>query len=444
MRRIACLFLVLSTTLACVTAEGPDSSTASYDIAADITLFLSTDDPSVEKQVLERLKSNEASSSTVKSILRTTLPKKSTQPTGLQPNRKFKMGGKTYSYALHVPASVSPDTPMIVVMHGMGGSGANTIRAWVERLGKEFVILCPSYPMGAWWSKNAEELVLKLVNETRATYPINPNRVFLAGLSNGAIGAYLIGMFHPDRFAGIVPIAGSITERYMHFLVNLRNTPAYLIQGAFDPIFPIELTRRVYKILTDIKSPVVYREHQEQGTAHGGHFLPESEVPALAEWLKKQRRNPSPKVVRMTREANHLERIFWVGVTRGLKLAALQIPGPEMEPLNVHDGKIATLFAADKGNNRFEVMGKNLIEFEMHLSSDRTDFDQPVVVTFQPIRDEGKLLVPGEKFVAFHRKVEKDLGVLLSGFKKFRDPDLLFDATIKVSAQKAVDFAVRP
>ncbi len=89
-------------------------------------------------------------------------------------------------------------------------------------------------------------------------------------------------------------------------------------------------------------------------------------------------------------------------------------------------------------------MGKNLIEFEMHLSSDRTDFDQPVVVTFQPIRDEGKLLVPGEKFVALHRKVEKDLGVLLSGFKKFRDPDLLFDATIKVSAQKAVDFAVRP
>ncbi len=76
MRRIACLFLVLSTTLACVTAEGPDSSAAPYDIAADITLFLSTDDPSVEKQVLERLKSNEASSSTVKSILRTTLPKK--------------------------------------------------------------------------------------------------------------------------------------------------------------------------------------------------------------------------------------------------------------------------------------------------------------------------------------------------------------------------------
>ncbi|MDP7237302.1 MAG: hypothetical protein QGI34_11265, partial [Candidatus Latescibacteria bacterium] len=33
--------------------------------------------------------------------------------------------------------------PMIVVMHGMGGSGANTIQAWVERLGKEFVILCP-------------------------------------------------------------------------------------------------------------------------------------------------------------------------------------------------------------------------------------------------------------------------------------------------------------
>ncbi|MCH8158062.1 MAG: hypothetical protein IID18_10005 [Nitrospinae bacterium] len=444
MRKIACLLLLASTTLACATAEGPGSLTPSYNAMVDVDLFLSTDDPAMEQQVLERLQSNNITASTVKSLLKATLHKNNGAPVGLQPDQKIKMNGKTYSYALHVPASASPRMPMIVVMHGMGGSGANTIRAWVKRLGEKFVILCPTYPMGAWWSKNAEDFVLKLIDETRAAYPVDPNRIFLAGLSNGAIGAYLIGMFYPDRFAGIVPIAGSITERYMHFLVNLNNTPAYLIQGEFDPIFPIATTRRVHKILTDMKSPVVYREHQEQGTAHGGHFLPESEVPALVQWMKKQKRNPSPKVVRMTREANHMGRIFWVGVTRGVKLAALQIPGPEMEPLNIHDGKIATLFAIDHGNNRFEAMGKNVLEIEMYLSTDRVDFDQPVIVTFQEILDQGKQLIPGEKIVAFHQKVEKNMAVLLGGFKKFRDPDFLFDAKITISTQKAVDFAALP
>jgi hypothetical protein len=331
--------------------------------------------------------------------------------------------------------------PMIVIMHGMGGSGANTIQAWIERLGGKFVILCPTYPMGAWWSRNAENFVLQLIREIRAKYPIDPNRIFLSGLSNGAIGAYLMGMFYLDQFAGVVPIAGGITKRLMSFLVNLNNTPMYIIQGEFDPIFPISLSRRTYKILSDFKSPVIYREHKKRGAAHGGHFLPESEVPALVEWLNKQKRNTSPKVIRITREENHMERFFWARVSKGLKLAALQIPGPEMEPLNIHDGKIATLFAIDKGNNRFMVRGKNVLEFELYLSSDYIDFKKPVVVTFQAIQDKGGKLAPGEKFVAYNKKVEKNTSVLLRNFKEFHDEKFLYDAKIAISTQNTVRFA---
>ena len=161
----------------------------------------------------------------------------------------------------------------------------------------------------------------------------------------------------------------------------------------------------------------------------------------MVEWLSKQKRNPSPKVVRITREENHMKRVFWARVSKGLKLAALQIPGPEMEPLNIHDGKIATLFAIDRGNNRFMVRGKNVIEFEVYLSSDRVDFEKPVVVTFQTIQDKENKLVPGEKFIAFNQKVKKDAGVLLRGFKGSRDPNVFFDARITVSTQKTVEFA---
>ena len=431
------LFIVV----ACIATNKQKAIDSNYDSAADIDLFLSTSDETVENQVIDRLKSHDVDSAQIKQLLRATLPRLSQNPKGLQSNLKVKIKQKKYTYALYVPDLVSPDMPMIVIMHGMGGSGANTIQKWVERLEDKFVILCPTYPMGAWWSQNAENFVLQLINEIRAKYPIDPNRIFLSGLSNGAIGAYLMGMFYPDRFAGVVPIAGGITKRLMSFLVNLNNTPMYVIQGEFDPIFPIELTRRTYKILSDFKSPVIYREHKERGAAHGGHFLPESEVPALVEWLTKQKRNTSPKVVRLTREENHMKRVFWVRVSKGLKLAALQIPGPEMEPLNIHDGKIATLFAIDKGNNRFMVRGKNVLEFELYLSSDYIDFKKPVVVTFQAIQDKGDKLAPGEKFVAYNKKVEKNTSVLLRNFKEFHDEKFLYDAKITISTQNTVRFA---
>ncbi len=417
----------LLTVLACTTVTKPTTVRASYNSAADIDLFLSTSDENIENQVLDRLKLHGVDSVQIKQFLRSTLTVFNQSPVGLQPNLKLKINEKTYSYALYVPESAKPNTPMIVIMHGMGGSGANTIQKWIERLENKFVILCPTYPMGAWWSKNSENFVLQLIREIRAKYPIDPNRIFLSGLSNGAIGAYLMGMFYPDRFAGVVPIAGGITKRLMSFLVNLNNTPMYIIQGEFDPIFPIELIRRTYKILSDFKSPVIFREHKERGAAHGGHFLPESEVPALVEWLTKQKRNTSPKVVRITREENHMKRVFWARVSKGLKLAALQIPGPEMEPLNIHDGKM--------------VRGKNVLEFELYLSSDYIDFKKPVVVTFQAIQDKGGKLAPGEKFVAYNKKVEKNTSVLLRNFKEFHDEKFLYDAKITISTQNTVRFA---
>jgi len=415
-----------------------------YDPKIDVERFLATQDTQEEAAILSRLKSQNVSHQLIKAMLRSR-PAPIQAPVGLQFNLALDHNGKDYPYALYVPDKIPAggQLPLVIVLHGMGGNGNDTLPAWAERLGRDFIIVCPSYPMGAWWTKTAEELVLKVILDTRRNYPVDSNRVFLAGLSNGAIGAYMIGMNHPDQFAGIVPIAGAITPRYMHFLVNLRNTPLYLIQGAYDPIFPINLSRRVFQILTDMKYPVVYREHEEKGTAHGGHFLPESEVGPLVEWMKSQKRENFPKVVRMTREANHLGRIHWAQISRGNGLAALQIPGPEKEPINIQDGKVATLFAVNLGRNRFELMGKNVKEAEIYLNSDSIDFNSSIVVILQTLEDKNGQLVPTEKRTGFNRKVQPDIGILLREFKKNRDPNILFDAKITVPWEKTTDFAFR-
>ena len=427
------IILIALFAVSCSAVQESGKVREALDIKSEVDLFLSTQDPEVENQVLKRLRSGQVQHETVKSILRARA-KKNLAPTGLQSNLKITHNGKNYPYALFLPESSGPDEkiPLVVVLHGLGSNGANTLPAWVERLGKKVAVLCPTYPMGAWWARPAEEMVLNLIDETREKYNIDSDRVFLAGLSNGAIGAYMIGMFYPDRFAGLIPIAGSITPRYMHFLVNLRNTPIYMIQGAHDPIFPIQLSRRIHKILSDMKYPVHYREHGEKGLAHGGHFLPESEVPAMVEWIGKQKRRLNPDVVRMTREGNHMGAIHWARLIEGHNLALLELPGPESPNPVKRDGKIATLFATRKGSNQFEVMGQHIVKYDLYFNSETIDFDKPVTITTQKIQVQGGTMVPGEKKTSYKKKVEKDLAVLLYGYKNFRDPNRLYDARVSI------------
>jgi predicted esterase len=446
MRNFLAFFLILLLGSACSKAPPAGQVSDAYDPGPDINRFLVAEDPAEEAAILKTLKESGVSHDTIKSHLRAQAIGRG-GPTGEFLSVPVKHMGKELTYSLYAPDSAKEGhpLPMIVILHGMGGRGDATLQRWRKRLNDEFIILCPTYPIGAWWTLSAEELVLQLIHETKMRVPVDPNRIFLTGLSNGALGAYMIGTFYPDYFAGIIPIAGAISEpHYLHFLINLTNTPVYSIQGQYDPIFPIQFSRRIYKILSDMKYPVTYREHTEKGAAHGGHFLPENEVPALLEWLKEQKREPYSEVVRMVREGNHLDRIQWARVTRGLNMAALQIPGPLPESMNTKDGKAATLIAVHKEPNLFETIGKNLLEMEIYLDADRVDFDQPVMVTFQEMKELKGKVITGQKLVKFNAKVKKDTALLLREFKRRRDPDQLYDAKITVVLEEGSQFAMMP
>ena len=431
---------------ACAGPPALDKASTVYDPAPDIDRYLATEDPAVESEVLKKLAVSKVSHDTIKSHLRVRAIGQG-GPSGQFLGVPVKHMGKELTYSLFVPDSAhdGKPLPMIVLLHGMGGKGDSTLQRWRKRLNDEFIILCPSYPMGAWWTLSAEELVLQLIRETKMRIPVDPNRIFLAGLSNGALGTYMIGTFYPDHFAGVIPIAGAISEpHYLHFLINLTNTPIYSIQGQYDPIFPIQFSYRINKILNDMKYPLTYREHTEKGSAHGGHFMPESEVPPLVEWLNQQTREPYPKVIRMVREGNHLDRIQWARVTLGLNMAALQIPGPLPESMNVKDGKATTLIAVHKEPNLFEIMGKNLLEMELYLDANRVNFEEPVMVTFQEMKEVKGKFITEQKLVKYHGKVTRDTAVLLREFKLRRDPEQLYDAKITVVLEEGSQFAMKP
>ena len=126
MRYSWCFILILLVS-ACQAGNTSQPLKPDRDLGGDIDRFLSTTDPIIENQIIDGLRRTRVSHNTVKEILKN-LSREPHGTPGLHLDLQWRRNGKTYPYALYVPESAVPGKtyPMMVVLHGMGGSGANT------------------------------------------------------------------------------------------------------------------------------------------------------------------------------------------------------------------------------------------------------------------------------------------------------------------------------
>ncbi len=139
---------------------------------------------------------------------------------------RMSIDGVERSYLLKVPRSCdgSKPLPMVIVLHGWT-SNAKTAEsgfrmdAACEREG--FVLVAPNglgSPQG--WNagfidlsgKRADEVkfIDQLIDHVEAEVKIDPDRIFIAGHSNGAFLAHLLGARLSQRIAAFAAVAGTI------------------------------------------------------------------------------------------------------------------------------------------------------------------------------------------------------------------------------------------
>jgi hypothetical protein len=132
--------------------------------------------------------------------------------------------------------------------------------------------LCPSTSAsGAWWEASGEATLLATLDYAHA---IGMNRVYLAGLSNGAAGASELALKHRARLAGLVLISGMRAQQPPAL-------PVLIVQGAADQMMPASFARAYAKR----GSGVSYQE------LPGGHFIFLSDYqrvrPSIAQFLSE-------------------------------------------------------------------------------------------------------------------------------------------------------------
>lgn len=136
--------------------------------------------------------------------------------------RSFEVPDDRYRYLLWFPDSYGDEpAPLLVFLHGSGDADYDA--EWVLSyglpaallLGEQpadfpFVVLAPqAAPRSSWWSGSQLRVLDELITRVVERYDVDPDRVYLTGLSMGGYGAWRLATRYPDRFAAVASVSGS-------------------------------------------------------------------------------------------------------------------------------------------------------------------------------------------------------------------------------------------
>lgn len=167
-------------------------------------------------------------------------------------------GGLTRTYRLHLPPVTAQTKPMplIIALHGGGGNGARMERLTLEgfnsladREGCAVV-----YPDGLdkHWNDGRQEgryrahrekiddvgFISALIDHLVKERQVDPNRVYVTGISNGAMMSQRLAWELTGKIAAIAPVAGSMPTGLAPCGSPSRPIPVLLINGTADPMVP--------------------------------------------------------------------------------------------------------------------------------------------------------------------------------------------------------------
>ncbi len=329
------------------------------------------------------------------------------QPVGLLPSQEVVVGERSEQFGLYVPTSYTPAQSygLVLCLHGAGFTGDAYLDRWHPRLGDRYLVACPTVPTAAWWTRHAEDTLLATMRTIVDRYRVDRSRIFLTGMSNGGIGALLIGSLHAPVFAGVAPMAAGLDEVLFPLLANFRNTPVYLIHGAKDHVMPVDLSRAIAAQLTDLGYAHVYREHAAEHPLAGGHFFPREELPALVNWFDAQRREPVPTHLTLVKDASHLTPFAWIRVDATDRIAAFSEGLVDSINEAIQQRRYAVIDARLLPGNRVQVLTALVRRYTVLLSRQHIDFSQPVtILTNSQVSYQGMLTPSVETLLRTYRQ----------------------------------------
>jgi phospholipase/carboxylesterase len=209
------------------------------------------------------------------------------------------------NYVLNVPTGKadSEAMPLVVLLHGRGAD-ANDLAGLAPHLdgpgGYRFILpnaprpFEPMLPMpgmafGFTWFDGwppvrgsvdaSRQLLLRFLNEVAARYPVDGDRIVLAGFSQGALMSLDCGFRTASPLRGVVVMSGGLYEEEAPDFDARRGQRVLIVHGTEDEVVPVIAARRMRAVL---------EEHGLQPEYHElpmGHSVTEESMAIVARFL---------------------------------------------------------------------------------------------------------------------------------------------------------------
>jgi predicted esterase len=180
--------------------------------------------------------------------------------------------------------------PILITLHGWGMSAKQDIHFWAWHAEKkEFFLIAIDI--------NYDEIktdidiydlynkIIGIINDFYyQKYPIDINRVYIAGTSAGGMMAINLALIYPYRFKGVGAVSGGVLGFFSkYFLENAKGIHFYFAHGSNDETVPIEKFKECVKELENNKGYV-----KTYIKKNGKHTLNDNVYGKIIEWLAEQ------------------------------------------------------------------------------------------------------------------------------------------------------------
>lgn len=166
----------------------------------------------------------------------------------------LKVGKATREYRLVVPPTVdlSKPAPLIVAFHGMLIDSKDVMPKYTklnETAEKHRFLLAYPEAIGKSWGlapdKVANDLAFfdALLERLTATYRVDPDRIYVVGMSNGGYFSHLVGKERSDRVAAVCSHSGPLGLQTLVGIFAPRKFPVLIVHGDQDRLFEPRIAR---------------------------------------------------------------------------------------------------------------------------------------------------------------------------------------------------------
>ena len=219
----------------------------------------------------------------------------------------FREGGNDimnspYQYQVQLPANVEGGKkyPVVFALHGIGYDEQYMLNL-VDDLKEDYILIgirgdltyeegYAYYYLKGYGNPERElfdssiEKLKNFIEEASNHYPIDPDRKYVVGFSQGAILSMSLALLLGDSIKGIIPMNGYIPQfvKEEYSLQSFNHLSVFLCQGAEDPIFPLNIGNENYVYFREQAKSIKYTIYPTS------HEISDNNKQDVVAWLRQE------------------------------------------------------------------------------------------------------------------------------------------------------------